>query len=298
MKRRLFEYALLLGIVMSVVLLSQTPDVIGHNEIDPDTEKPHKPPGHAHDPSVKVDSEGNPVSTGGEDPRGNHYSGICGETKDGYQTAWGFRYGGGTYADSPSGPDCDTQNVWYIRVDTVASTGSKSASVEVTPSIYLIHYDKKEGSWQGDAEGKVSFSEVNFHKSTFFAGCLGYSRGTDSWSETGFLDLTVKSEEITEEDVKEYGLGFESNGAKLTANSKHSYTTKYNDLRARGYRFLLKLNAGYYDNIAGYQDKDATGKGQLMNGQVKSGAATAEYRWTRWKPCYCGESKEPKAWFE
>ncbi len=71
MKRRFFECAILLGVVMSVMFLAQTPDGIGHNREDPNTGAPHKPPGHTHNSAAKVDSKGKPVSTGGQDPRGN-----------------------------------------------------------------------------------------------------------------------------------------------------------------------------------------------------------------------------------
>lgn len=292
MKRRFFECALLLGIVMSVMFLAQTPDGIGHNEIDPETEEAHEPPGHTHDPSTNVDpNTGEPVTTGGEDPRGNHYSGICGNTEDGYQHAWGFRYGGGTYSTSTTGPDNDTQNVWYIRVDAVASTGSRDASITVTPSIYLTHFHKKEDSWQGSAEGSASFSGVCYHTGLL---CIEHSRSGDSWTATGFLDLTVKDAEIEEQETREYGGGFESNGASLTANSKHSYTTKYKDLHARGYRFIIELKGSFFDKYPKLQDKDASGSGQLTGGEVQSGTAAAAYRFTEWKKCYCGESKTPK----
>ncbi len=158
MKRRFVECAVLLGIVMSVMFLAQTKEVIGHDEAN------HKPPGHNHNPSVRVDSvTGAPVTTGGVDPRDKHFSGTCGNTADGAQSAWGFRYGGGTFATSPSGPDCDTQNVWSLRVDVEASTGEKHARVEVTPSIYLTHFHKEKDGWQGAATGTVTFSEVNYH---------------------------------------------------------------------------------------------------------------------------------------
>lgn len=237
--------------------------------------------------------KGYPVSKGGVDPRGNHYSGTCGLGSEN-ASAWGFKYGGGTYATSPSGPDNDTQNVWYIRVDTVASTGERHASVEVTPSIYLTHFHETNSSWQGNAEGKVSFSGVCYHVGLYWV-CFEESNAGDSWSTTGFLDLVVKDAEITKGEKKEFGGGFEGNGAKLTANSEHSYSAKYNDLRARGYRFLLKLRAGFWSTTHHYQDKDATGSGHLMN-KIKSDTATAEYRWTDWEDCYCGESKRPKLW--
>ncbi|RKU17163.1 hypothetical protein C6501_04480 [Candidatus Poribacteria bacterium] len=285
MKRRFFECALLLGIVMSVMFLAQTPDGIGH-----DASEGHKDESHTHNPSTNVDPEtGEPVTSGGCDPRGNHYSGKNGNIWNGYQHAWGFRYGVGTYSTSPRGPDYDTENVWYLRVDAVASTGSMEASVSVTPSIYLEHFDKKEASWQGSARGRVKFSNVCFHWDVFWK-CYEHNLEGNKWEATGFLDLKVKDEEIQEGNKKEYGGGFEGHGVKLTANSEDSYTTKYDELRARGYRFLLKLKGGF---LSQFQDKWADGNGQLAGGDVQSGTARAAYKFTDWKRCYCGESKKP-----
>ena len=294
MKRRLFEYALLLGIVMSVVLLSQTPDVIGHNKSNEEGGPPHKPPGHTHKPSVRVNSITGKPEKGGEDPRGNHYSGICGETKDGYQTAWGMRYYGGKYSPSPGDEDNATQNVFAVRVDAVASTGTNHASIKVTPGIdQLRQYPDTSGNWQGDAEGSASFSAVNYHLTNLW-WCDEHSNVGDSWSATGFIDLEVRNEKIKEGEKKEYGGGFESNGAKLTANSEHSYETSYDKLRARGYRFIIELKAGFWSTTHLFQDKDATGWGQLKDRHIISDTATAEYRWTKWKKCYCEKSKSPK----
>ena len=186
MKVKLIHMAILMFFVMSVMFLAQTQNGIGHDDPydpnDPKSPPPHKPPGHTHLPSIYVDNEtGEPkkLKNGGVDPHGNHYSGdnnVGGE----YSTAWGFEYSGGTYADSPTGLDNDKQNVWYIRVDTVASTGRDHASLEVTPSIYLTHYDKKEASWQGHAEGRVSFSGACFHVFGF-SSCVEYSKAAARW---------------------------------------------------------------------------------------------------------------------
>lgn len=300
MKRKVFECTILLGIVMSVMFLSQTPDGIGHNRIDPETEKPHKPVGHNHKPSIWVDAvTGKPVDTEdvgtdkGIDPREEHFSGTNGNTEDGYQTAWGFRYSGGTYSEL-SPPDCDTENVWYVRVNVEASTGKRHASLTVTPEIYLTHFNKDSGGWQGSGSGTVTFSGVCYHEPFFYYWCSEVNREGDSWPDTGYLDLKVKKAKITKGEKKTFGVGFESNGAKLTAESEDTYETSYDDLQARGYRFILKLNTGFFSvssGIAELQDKSAEGNGQLMFKRIESDTARAEYKWTKWKTCPCGESK-------
>lgn len=277
---------------MSIVFLSQTQDVIGHDRINPKTKEPHKPVGHYHRPSIWVDSvTGEPVQQeqDGIDPRDEHFSGTNGKTEDGYQTAWGFRYAGGTYSEL-SPPDCDTENVWYLRVDVEASTGKRHASLTVSPEIYLTHFDKESGGWQGSAGGTVTFSGVCFHQGIL---CISHSQEGDTWPETGYLDLTVQKAKISEESVKKYGAGFESNGASLTAESEHKYTTSYNQYKARGYRFILKLKVGIFNSISKYQDKSAEGDGQLMSERVQTDTAKAEYKYTDWLPCYCGDSKKP-----
>ena len=296
MKRRLFEYALLLGIVMSVVLLSQTPDVIGHNRTDPNTEQPHKTPGHEHKPSIKVDSDGNIVSTGGEDPRGNHYSGNCGLGTEN-ASAWGFRYYAGLYTYSATGPDNDTQNVYSVRITADASTGAGHARVTVTPGIDqmeyldLTQYPDERAPWQGDATGTVTFSKVDYHRKKFLdSGCDEVSAKKDTWTDTGFLNLIVKKVNITKGKKKTYGAGFSSNGATLTANSEHSYTASADEREARGYRFLLELNG---TGVSKYQDKRAEGNGKLNDEEVQSGDVYAVYKWTKWKECYCGDSVTP-----
>ena len=304
MKVKLIHMAMLLFFVMSVMFLAQTQDGIGHDDpYDPDKENsppPHKPPGHTHYPSIYVHHiTGKPLDSGNCDPRGKHFSGTCGNLGDRDHSAWGFRYGGGTYADSPLGPDCDTQNVWYVRVNVEASTGKRHASVTVTPEIYLTHYDEDEGSWQGSASGTVTFSGVCYHEPFFYYWCSEVNREGDAWPdteepETGYLDLKVQKAKITKGDKKTFGAGFESNGAKLTAVSENTYETSYDDLHARGYCFKLKLNTGFFSvssAIAELQDKSAEGNGQLMLKQIESDTARAEYKWTKWKNCPCGESK-------
>ena len=292
MKVKMIQLSVLLFLVMSVVFLSQTSqDVIGHDEIDPNTAKAHEPPGHSHNPSVLVDSvTGNLVMSGGVDPRGNHYSGTFGNTEDGYQSAWGFRYGGGTYAMSPSGPDSDTQNVWYLRVNAETSAGKKHARVKVSPSIYFTQFHKDEESWQGAGTGTVTFSKVNFH---MYTRCLSTSREGETWTDTGFIDLRVKKAKISKGKKKKYGVDFEKEFASLTAESEDTYTTFFDDLQARGYCFILELNAGFFDNyIPKFQDKSAEGSGRL-NSEIISDTAKAEYKWTKWGSCSCGESKSP-----
>ncbi len=298
MKRRFFECALLLGIVMSVMFLAQTPDGIGHDKSNEENGPPHKPPGHTHNSSTNVDSDGNPVTSGGCDPRGNHYSGDCGIGSE-HATAWGFRYYAGKYSPSPGDEDNATQNVFAVRVDAEASTGSNHARVTVTPGIdQLRQFPDTSGNWQGSAEGSVSFSGVCFHERVILAPfwCFEHNQAGDSWSDTGFIDLEVKNSKISKGEKKEYGAGFESNGAKLTANSEHSYTTSYDELHARGYRFMIELKGGFFAWITVFQDKDASGKGQLKNEHIVSNTATAAYRYTRWKTCYCGKSKTPQGW--
>ena len=230
---------------MSVMLLAQTQDVIGHNKIDPNTEEPHKPPGHDHKPSVRVDSDtGAPVTTGGVDPRGKHFSGTCGKTEEGAQSGWGFRYYGGKYSPSSSGPDCDTQNVYSVSITADDSTGKRHARVSVTPGInQLRQFPDEEDNWQGSATGTVTFSEVNFHGGFL---CIRYGRLGDTRTDTGFIDLAIKTQEISEGEKKVYGTGFESHGAKLTANSEHSYTASSDELHARGYRFLVEFKGGLF----------------------------------------------------
>lgn len=292
MKRKFFECALLLGVVMSVMFLAQTQDGIGHNEIDPKTEEPHEPPGHTHRPSIRVDTvTGDPVMQGGVDPRGKHFSGTCGNTEDGYQTAWGFKYGGGKYSTSPSGPDCDTQNVWYVRVNVETSTGQLHASITAEPEIYLEHFHKDEGFWQGTGGGTVKFSGVCFHRGIL---CIPASRDEVEWTETGYLDLKVKMAKISKEKTKKHGVGFQGRGVSLTAESEHKYEISYDELRARGYVLKIKLKAGFFTNSdARLQDKMAEGSGELLDKGIESDTARAEYKYSDWITCYCGDSKSP-----
>ena len=178
-----------------------------------------------------------------------------------------------------------------MRVYAEASTGRWHASLTVTPEIYLTHYDEDEGSWQGSASGTVTFSGVCYHERGFYRRCVKYSRGTDSWPDSGYLDLKVQKAKIKKGDKRKFGVGFESNGANPTAESEHTYETSYDELQARGYRFILKLQVGWFSNIPNYQDKSAKGSGDLMNLQVQSDTARAEYKWTKWKPCPCDASQ-------
>ena len=298
MKRKFFECAILLGIVMSVMFLAQTPDGIGHDDpYDPNDENsppPHKPVGHTHRPSIRVDAgTGNPVSTGGVDPRKQHFSGRCGETGDRVQSAWGFRYGGGTFAPSPTGnPDDDTQNVWSLHVNVEASTEINSARVVVTPGIYLTHFHRNTGSWQGTGSGTVKFSGVCYHSRVLWK-CLEHSIEGDFWKESGFIDIKVSKASISKGIKKTYGMGFESHGAKLTSESVNTYTTSYDDLYARGYKFTLELKGNQYGYMPHYQTKWARGSGQLMLEHVKSDTARAKYKFDDWLRCYCGDSKTP-----
>ena len=287
MKRRFVECAVLLGIVMSVMLLAQTQDVIGH-----DKAAGHKDDSHTHQSSANVHPvTGLPVTTGGEDPRNNHYSGDCrngGEPAQG-DSAWGFRYYGGKYSPSPGDEDNATQNVYAVRVDVYASTSAGKASVTVTPGIdQLRQFPGTEGNWQGVAEGAVSFSGVCYHVPRYVFGsyleCIPVYREGDSWSESGFIDLDIKNTEIKEGKKRALGSGFESNGANLTAHSEHSYETEYVELHARGYRFKLELKGDWVDWLFGWnsapkQAKDASGNGHLQSRNILSNTAIAKYRW-------------------
>ncbi len=298
MKVKLIHMAMLMFFVMSVVFLAQVQEGIGHSKpYDPNVENsppPHKPPGHTHKPSIKVDSNGNPVTSGGCDPRGNLYSGTCGNAREGYLTAWGIRYWGGKYSPSPGDEDNATQNVYAVRIDIEASTGSRHARVKVTPGIdQLRQYPYTTGNWQGAASGLVKFSGVCFHTGLL---CIKHSRSGDYWRDTGFIDMAVSIEKISKGEKKTYGAGFESNGASLTANSEHTYTASYEQLNARGYRFLIELKGSWWDSYPKLQNKYAIGDGQLMDDHIKSETASAIYNFTDWEDCYCGDSKEPLFW--
>ena len=299
MKRRFFECAILLGVVMSVMFLAQTPDGIGHNREDPNTGAPHKPPGHTHNPAAKVDSKGKPVSTGGQDPRGKHYSGNDGIGTEN-ASAWGIRYYPGLYNHSANGPNSDTQNVYSVSVTANASTGERHARVTVTPGVDqieyldLTQYPDERATWQGVATGTVTFSPVNYHarKRLSKSGCREVSIKKDTWTETAFLNLIVKKVNIARGDKRTYGGGFSSNVVTLTATSEHSYTASSDEREARGYQFLLQLKA-IADGVSKYQDKSATGSGKLNDTEVWSGDVTAAYKWTKWKECYCKSSRTP-----
>ena len=159
MKRRFVECAVLLGIVMSVMLLAQTQDVIGHDKA------PGHTGSHTHDPSIRVDWNGYPAQSGGEDPRGNLYVGGSGWLwSQGCASSWGMRYYGGNYTTNVNDRSKEKQNVYSLRIDTAASANGYTCSGSVSPSISgLDFYPESTGNWQGVGSISLSFDCISYH---------------------------------------------------------------------------------------------------------------------------------------
>lgn len=159
MKRRFVECVVLLGIVMSVMFLAQTQDGIGHD----------KPPGHTgshtHDPSIRVDWNGNRVQSGGEDPRDNTYIGGDGWLwSHGCASSWGKRYYGGNYTTNVNDRSKEKQNVYSLSIYASASADAFTCSASVSPSISgLDFYPDSTGDWQGVGTISLSFNSFTYH---------------------------------------------------------------------------------------------------------------------------------------
>jgi len=263
MKRRFFECALLLGIVMSVMFLAQTPDGIGHSA-------------NMHDPQFDVDSSGNEVAQGeGDDPRGRSFWNSDGSVI-GYAWGEGWQYEGGLIngatedqTNDPNNPghpsDDKDQMIYVLQVRADCYAGGYSCRSEIKPSLsYVRALPPRRNTFGGWGSISLEFSHVCYHevvRDGLFASprCEEREREKTAWSggQSIFIDVTLN--EYAEKRSGSFGLSLKG----VTASYTHEYQEKYSDLRARGFGIKAKLTGDPFDEVIWKQDKYAGASGYV-----------------------------------
>ena len=305
MKRRFVECAILLGIVMSVMFLAQTQDGIGHDKASGHTDSPH-----THDPSFRVNSDGTLASSGGCDPRGNLYSGVCGAFYNEYVASWGFRYYGGKYTTNTNNPADAKQNLYQIRVDATASASYYYCQAAVKPSItYLKFFPENDGFWQGTGTIHLSYGCITYHVPQYEQNIWGDKIYIHCHEETRDgttikpnptvhdISLIVDTANITGKTSTALDMGVTGNVINASGNITNGTEVTFSDvLFARGFGIELSLGYPFYEEInirasrvfadiklhgnpiPEKQNKTAWAFGHLSDGEVTSNVAMSIYR--------------------
>ena len=267
MKRKFFECAILLGIVMSVMFLAQTQDGIGHSAND-------------HDPVFHVDGSGNEVAFGqGNDPRGRSFWKSSDGSYIGYVWSEGWQYEGGLLNGSTEDqtndptntghPGDDTDHAIYalqIRADCNAFLNMCVS--EIKPSIkYVDVLPPRRHTFQGWGSVELIFSGLCYSEKLLGSDGRYYEKEhtieETRWEEGQAILVKVTLNEYADKRTSSWGAGLTQGPLTLSTSYSHGYEEKHNDLHARGFGIKAQLSYSKFDKISFMRDKYAGASGYL-----------------------------------
>ncbi len=267
MKRKFFECAILLGIVMSVMFLAQTQDGIGHSA-------------NMHDPVIHVDGSGNEVAFGqGNDPRGRSFWKCSNGANIGNMWSEGWQYEGGLLngatEDQTNDPtnsghprDDKDQSIYVLQIRLDCNAYSNGCRSEIKPSIkYVDVLPRRDQTFQGWGSVELIFSGLCYQEERLGSDGRYYKHDVTieetRWEKGEAIFLKVTLNEYADKRTGSWGAGLTQGPFSLSTSFSHEFEEKYNDLHARGFGLKAKLSYSRFDKIAFIRDKYAGASGYL-----------------------------------
>ncbi len=283
MKRRFAECAVLLGIIMSVMLLAQTQDGLGHSK-------------NMHDPLFYLGSDGKSIGDdeSGADPRGLDFSVTNGTTclSNGCNHAhtwgegWYYRGGllNGANEDQTNDPtnighptDDIVQQIYTLKVRADCYAYLNSCSATVSPSLDNVDaLPKRDQDFQGNGTISLELSTVDYHEVRGFwrAYCVERRKEGPKWGpKSEIIAIKVRMTNYATTRSGNWGGNISIGRGNISAGYSHSYKQEHNNLHGRGFGICVGLNTytvpGYMgsepDPITWKQDKYVWVEGNVQS---------------------------------
>ncbi len=284
MKFKMFQLAILLVFVVSIVFMAQSPNGFGHEAGENHTNMDHDPEFWVHDDTG--DSLGNDKDNPkAVDPRLEDHRNYSDSDGDGTRNAssWGLRYYASPLLNGDGGED-EPNMVFGARVDAKASAVECSCSASAIPKLtddmgLTTAFD----GWAGQAKIKLEFLERKGVWFTLPIFPLPVKRDLNGTTyDTGYTDIRIEvsDTEITDKKSGEFTAGIHEGPVSFSA----TYATGTDVKRVgvvHSYSYGIKASlsgnpiADFAVNLSAKQSKTALSHGYL--GKIEAVKINASY---------------------